>query len=175
VVDAAPILVVVADANVLINLCHASLISLLDRLPGYAFIVTPEVDIEVTVPDQRRAVDEMFARAKVRRESLQSMAELRIFAELRQVLGLGEASCLALAQCRGFCLASDERRAFLREATARLGEGKILTTPGLMLLAIRAGLLDVDAADAAKGVLEKHRFTMRFRSFAEVLARRSSS
>lgn len=167
--DAARIVVVVADANVLINLFHASLLSLLDELPGYAFVVTPEVDVEVTVPDQRRAVDEMFVRGKVRRESLESTAELSVFAELRQLLGLGEASCLAIAQCRGWCLASDERRALLREANARLGLGKILTTPGLMVLAIRAGLMDVDAADIAKGVLERHRFTMRFRSFAEVI------
>jgi predicted nucleic acid-binding protein len=167
--DPARIVVVVADANVLINLCHANLLSLLDGLTGYAFVVTREVDLEVTVPDQRRAVDEMFARGKVRRESLESIDELRAFADLRQLLGLGEASCLAMAQCRGFCLASDERRALLREARARLGEGKVLTTPGLIVLSIRAGLLDIDAADAAKAVLERHRFTMRFRSFAEVV------
>lgn len=162
-------IVVVADANVLINLCHANLLSLLDGLPGYAFVVPREVDVEVTVPNQRRAVDEMFARGKVRRESLESINELKVFADLRPLMGLGEASCLAMAQCRGFCLASDERRALLREARARLGEGRILTTPGLIVLSIRAGLLNVDAADAAKAVLEQHRFAMRFRSFAEVI------
>jgi hypothetical protein len=36
---------------------------------------------------------------------------------------------------------------------ARIGEARLLTTPGIFVLAIRAGLLTVDGADAAKKVL----------------------
>ncbi len=84
-------------------------------------------------------------------------------------MGSGEASCIALAQSRGLYLASDERRAFLREVRARIGETRLLTTPGIFVLAIRAWLLTVEAADAAKKVLEQRRFTMRFASFADVI------
>jgi hypothetical protein len=40
-----------------------------------------------------------------------------------------------------------------------------------MVLAIRAGLLDVEEADRLKGILAKHRFRMKFASFREVAER----
>ena len=171
----APTRVVVADANILINLCHAAVLHLLERLPGYEFIVSSEVDAEITYPDQRRQLEEMFGRGAVKRESLASMSELTVYAELRTVMGSGEASCLALAQARHLLIASDERGVFLREATARIGDKKVLTTPGLFVLAIRSGLLTIATADAAKRTLERHRFKMRFASFADVIGGTSKS
>ncbi len=165
----APTRVVVADANILINLCHAASLHLLERLPGYDFIVSSEVDAEVTNPDQRRQLDEVFGRGALRREALASMSELSVFAELRARMGSGEASCIAMAQVRHLHIASDERGIFLREAAARIGAKKVLTTPWLFVLAIRAGLMTVATADAAKHLLERHRFTMRFASFGDVL------
>lgn len=164
--------VVVADANILINLCHAGLLVLLEQLPGYEFVVPGEVDAEITDPEQRRLVDELFVRGKVQRQALAFAGELAIYAELRTVMGSGEASCIALAQIHGLYLASDERSAFLREAKARVGEKRLLTTPGLFVLGIRAGLLTIAAADAAKALLEQRRFKMRFASFADVVSLR---
>ena len=85
------------------------------------------------------------------------------------MLGVGEASCLALAAKRGWLVACDERRVFLREARARLGEGRILNTPGIYILSLQAGLITVAAADQAKATLEAHRFRMAFRSFGDLL------
>jgi hypothetical protein len=66
-------------------------------------------------------------------------------------------------------VASDERRVFLREARQRLGGGRIINTPGLLVLAIRRGSLTVAEADRAKATLETRSFTMRFKSFAELV------
>lgn len=84
-------------------------------------------------------------------------------------LGSGEAACLALAQSRGWLIASDERRVFFREVVRRLGPGSILNTAGLFVLAIHSGAITVDEADDAKALLERHRFRMRFASFRDVL------
>jgi predicted nucleic acid-binding protein len=84
-------------------------------------------------------------------------------------MGEGEAACLAVATTRGWLVASDEKRAFLREARNRLGPGRILNTPGLLVLAIRAGLITLEEADRAKHLLEQHRFRMRFNSFKDVI------
>jgi predicted nucleic acid-binding protein len=97
------------------------------------------------------------------------VAELALFVELRRSLGMGEAACLALAVHRGALVASDEKRAFRREAETRLGPGRILNTPGLLLLSIRRGLLTVEEADEIKNTLESKRFRMKFRSFKELL------
>lgn len=66
-------------------------------------------------------------------------------------------------------MACDEKRVFLREARTRLGTGRILNTPGLYVLWIRAGVLSVEEADAAKAILDSNRFKMRFASFREVI------
>ena len=61
-----------------------------------------------------------------------------------------------MAQSRGMYLACDERGAFLRVAKARAGDSKLVTTPGLLVLAIRrAWFVTVEAADASKQVLEQ--------------------
>ena len=50
-----------------------------------------------------------------------------------------------------------------------LGTGRILNTPSIYLLGIRAGLFSVDEADRAKELLEQRRFRMKFKSFREIL------
>jgi predicted nucleic acid-binding protein len=85
------------------------------------------------------------------------------------MMGAGEAAALALASHKGWIVASDERKAFRREAISRLGPQRILTTPGIFVLAIRSGLLTIDEADADKGTLETCRFVMNFGSFRDVL------
>jgi predicted nucleic acid-binding protein len=94
---------------------------------------------------------------------------LTTYAELRRIMGQGEAACLALAEARGWLIASDEKRRFRREVQARLGTGRLITTAGLFVLAIRAGLLSVEQSDQAKALLEQHRFRMAFGSFRELL------
>jgi hypothetical protein len=74
-----------------------------------------------------------------------------------------------LAQTKNWYIASDEKRVFRREALARLGEGRILTTAGLLVLAIRANLLTVEQADQIKLVLETKRFRMAFGSFRDIV------
>ncbi len=161
--------VVATDANVLINLIHVGRLALLGVLPGYRFVVPPAVESEVCIPRQARELARAFDAGHVQRTAFSGVEELEIYAELVQTLGKGEAACLAMAQVRGWFIASDERRRFLRLAEARLGPGRILNTPGIFVLAIRAGVLTVEQADRSKRALENHRFRMRFSSFADVL------
>jgi len=74
-----------------------------------------------------------------------------------------------MAESRGWMVASDERRAFRRTAIDGLGEQRLLTTPELIVRAIRAGLATVAEADQWKHVLEQKRFKLRFGSFGELL------
>ena len=148
--------------------------SLLGRLPGFRFVIADEVIAEFAQADQQQIIAEAMAAGHVQRESISSpdeLAKLALFAELRQILGAGESSCLTLAEKRGWIVACDEKRVFLREATRRLGAGRILNTPGIYVLGIQAGSITVAAADEAKAILEKHRFQMAFRSFSDLLSR----
>jgi NAD(P)-dependent dehydrogenase (short-subunit alcohol dehydrogenase family) len=58
---------------------------------------------------------------------------------------------------------------FPEGALARLGPRRILTTPGLYVLAIRGGVVSVEEADGDKVTLEACRFKMDFASFRDLV------
>ena len=157
------------DANVLLNLAFVNRLDLLGSLSELEFRSPVEVLAEIVSAREKMLVEDAQCRGDLGNIAFSEVAELALFAELRQSLGMGEAACLALAVYRGALVASDEKRAFRREAETRLGPGRILNTPGLLLLAIRRGLLTTEAADELKGALESKRFRMTFGSFKELL------
>lgn len=126
---------------------------------------------EIRDATQARTLEAAVSGGQVRVERITDPEDLFCYVGLRTVLGSGEAACLTLAERHGWFVASDEKRRFRREATERLGADRVISTPGLLVLAIRAGLLSVDEADAAKVVLEQHRFKMRFASFVSLCSR----
>lgn len=164
-----PSWVVVSDANVLINLMHAGRLDLLAALTPFEFIVPDHVIAEITVPAQRQMLEMAITRGTLRLESITEPRELAAYAELRGIMGSGEAACLAMAEARGWLIASDEKRRFRREVFARLGEGRLVTTAGLFIMAIRAGVISVEEADHAKEILQRHRFRLPFKSFRDLL------
>jgi predicted nucleic acid-binding protein len=161
--------VIVTDANVLINLIHAGRLDLLGALTTFEFVVPDHVIAEITVHAQRQALEIALRRGALSKRSITDPRELAAYAELRCIMGSGEAACLAMAEVQGWLIASDEKRRFRREVIARLGEGRLVTTAGLFVMAIRAGTLSVEEADQAKGILQRHRFRLPFKSFRELL------
>jgi predicted nucleic acid-binding protein len=169
VVSSAMTTVVVTDANVLINLMHVGRLSLLDALESYEFVVPSEVLAEICEPDQRMTIDNALMAGFLREISVDSVAAVELFGVLRDVMGRGEAACLALAATAGFHIASDEKRRFRRRAIELIGESRIVRTETLILEAIRAGHLSVSEADQCKVTLEAKRYALSFKSFGELL------
>jgi predicted nucleic acid-binding protein len=163
------IAIVVTDSNVLINLAHINRLDLLERLPPFSFVVPQEVIKEITDVAQSELVQGAISSGSLGEVQLDSIPELRVYAQLVRTLGSGEAACLALAESRGWLIASDEKRKFYREAMVRLGQDRIINTAGILLKAIRLKVLNVDEADEAKALLEQRRFTMKFASFRDLL------
>ncbi len=161
--------VVVADANVLINLMHVGRLAFCGGLPDHEFVIPDHVREEITRDVHRGMLDDAVARGMIRIEPIVELETLTLFAELIAYLARGEAACLAMAVRNDWLVASDEKRRFRREAGSRLGKDRVLGTAELFVLAIRAGLLTVEEADADKMVLEQRRFTMPFRSFRDLL------
>src|ERR1700730_14004917 len=121
--DQAAILVrvVVTDTNILINLTQVGRLDLLGKLPPYSFVAPEEVAKEVKEPAQMEAIHTTISSGLLQVVQLTDPSELRVYADLIQFLGVGEAACLTLAQCRSWLIASDEKRKFYRETIARLG------------------------------------------------------
>jgi predicted nucleic acid-binding protein len=169
-VSGSPRRTVVLDASVVINLIHAGRLDLLAKIEGYEFVVPEQVIVrEVTYPAQAEALAEGLEQGWLRREESTGMAEIALYAELAGLMGKGEAACLAIAATRGWIVGCDEGGRFRREAMARVGRERLVNTPGIMVLAIRRGLLSVEEADSIKDVLARHRYMMPFASFRDVM------
>jgi predicted nucleic acid-binding protein len=168
----APVIrMVVTDTNILINLTHIDRIDLLGKLPPYSFVVPEQVVKEVKDLAQAAAVQAAITSGVLHEIQLAGPPELTVYAELVQTLGIGEAACLTLAQCRNWLIASDERKQFYRETTARLGTGRLLNTAGILIHAIKLGVITIEEADQAKALLEQRKFVLKFASFRDVLPR----
>jgi predicted nucleic acid-binding protein len=159
----------VTDANVLINLIYVDAIGIVAALPDYEFVVADAVAEEITDARQTAALQTAFEKNLLRKESVTEPIALALFAELVQIMGRGEAASLALAATRAWYLACDEKRVFRRKALELVGENRMVTTPGIIILCIRAGLTTVEEADRMKAILETKRFKMTFRSFRDVV------
>ncbi|MEB2312416.1 MAG: hypothetical protein OZ921_08525 [Sorangiineae bacterium] len=161
--------IVVTDANVLINLMHVSRLGLLAKIPNHEFVVPEHVREEITIPEQRTTLDAAVSEGWLKIEIIDDLEAITVFAELIEHIGRGEAACIAVAAQKGWFIASDEKKRFHREAIARVGAGHILTTIDVFVLAIKAGLLSIEDADADKLTLEGRRFKVSFPSFRELV------
>lgn len=161
--------IVVTDANVLINLMHVSRLGLLAKIPNHEFVVPEHVREEIAIPEQRAVLDAAIGEGWLQVEVINDLGAITVFTELIGRIGRGEAACIAIAAKEGWHIASDERRRFLREAEARIGVGRVITTVDVFVLAIKAGLLTVEDADADKLTLEGRRFKVSFTSYRELV------
>ncbi len=163
---------VVIDTCILINFLNVGRLDLLEELEGLEFIVTEHVAAELEQPEQRARVETAIEEGHIEKIAVKQNPALEIFGDLTDHVGDGEAACIALAEDRGWEVATDEQRRAKAEAKARLGGNDPLTTPDLLIKAIRQGLVSVDEADRLKDDLEEnHRFKMSFDSFSEYVRR----
>ncbi len=156
---------VAVDASVLINFLIVGKVGLLGALPALEFIVPEQVRAEVRRPAQVQLLGQELEKGVVRALGDMAPGELATYASLRGTFGPGESACLAVAAARSWLVACDERRGFPNRARQLLGDGRVLTTPALLVLAIREGQLSVAEADRVKAQLETARFKMPFESF----------
>jgi hypothetical protein len=101
-----PTSIVITDTSILINLSHTGHLAFLGKVSGLRFAVPDEVFAEIVQPQQLKTVEAVVADGSLQRESIRTPEELSLFAELSQVLGSGEAACLALAVSRGWIISS---------------------------------------------------------------------
>jgi predicted nucleic acid-binding protein len=120
---------------------------------------------EITLVEQKQQVEAVVTRGGLKMARIEAVEELQAFADYVGQFGKGESACLAIATCRNWTIATDETKdkRLSREIAAR--RILIINTPGILLEAIRHGVLTVEAADSIKAELEKNRFQMSFDSF----------
>ncbi len=159
---------VVCDTCILVNFARIARLDLLVEHPDYRFVVPDQVLDELTDPGQRVYVDAAIANGGLPLVVSSDLAEIAKAVELRRHMDRGEAVAFAVAEHRGWLIATDEGRRTRRMIVEQLGATRLLTTPAIILRCIRAGMLTVEDADVIKAELERHRFRMAFKSFANL-------
>jgi len=160
---------VVCDTCSLVNFARIARVEPLVEHPGYRFVVPEQVLDELTEPGQRACVDAALANGGLELAVSTDLAEITKAVELRRHMDRGEAVAFAVAEHRGWMIATDEGRRTRRMIIEQLGATRLLTTPAILLSCIRAGMLTVADADAIKAELQRHRFRMAFTSFADLM------
>lgn len=159
---------VATDTCILVNLLRVNRLDLLALLPPYVFCTPPEVIAEIEYQDQRQAIEQAIQQGWLQLMRLEDPIELETYAKANELLGSGESACWALAVRRNWVLATDDSKGAKWKKVISAPGIQLLNTPGIILLAIRAGLLTVQQADEIKATLEQSRFKMAFRSFADL-------
>ncbi|HZB89644.1 MAG TPA: AAA family ATPase [Terracidiphilus sp.] len=93
----------------------------------------------------------------------------QVFTRANEQLGSGESACLALAEIRNWILGTDDSKGVKWKKVISAPGIQVLNTPGIILLAIRQGVLTVKQADEIKALLETNRFRMGFASFQDLV------
>lgn len=161
-------LVIVLDTCVLINLFNGDCMGLLESLPRFDFRITTHVREEIEDERQTAVLEALLEQGAIKLEEVTDQNVILEIEHLARTVGIGEASCIALAAEKGWCVGTDDglARGMVAE---ELGSGRILTTPGLLFAAVSEGQLDVKEADEIKDRLAQSRFEMDFESFADLL------
>jgi len=164
--------IIVTDTSLLINFLVIDRIGLLHGC-GHTIYVTDHVLSEVTAhyPEQIARLQNAIKSGMLQQISVTEVKEIELFQQLTKTgrLGVGECSAIAVAVHRGFVLAIDDKRA-KRHASSMHKHLRIIGTQEFMVMIIRAGLLDVPAADAIKSEwATRHSFILKIASFADLL------
>lgn len=168
------------DANVIIDLIALECLTEVLEIPSALFRATENVLKEIIDPEERELVESVISRDLLQRVALTEVELLRDYAQLKRILGDGEAATLAVTSSSGATMASDEKGRLRKEALKRLGDERLCGTPELLANAIAGGRLraqDLEErvhvlAEIAHASAATHREMHFTRILDEVRARR---
>jgi predicted nucleic acid-binding protein len=161
----------VLETSVLVNFLKVDRVDLLAQHPHYRFIVTDHVRLEITsdYPDQLERLETALSANYFDVASVDALDPNFVELARQARYGTGECAAIALAVIKNAPLAIDDNRAS-KAAKAVSPTIQLENTETLMIALIKSALLDVPTADAIKLEWEaKHRFKIKFKSFAERL------
>lgn len=162
---------IVFDCCVISNFALSGSLSIVNSLYRDAPCITDFVSAEVlkgirTGHGGLAAIREAVDAGWLSEVSLISRQEKTLFESLSISLGLGEASSLAVAACRGFRFASDDQAA--RREAGRLGV-RLTGTVGILAKAVRVHICDIKTADRHLAKMIGNGFYAPVRTIKEVL------
>lgn len=162
----------ILDTGILTAFLEVGRVDLLSDHPRCQFVITPHATEEIQrfFPKFSVQLNSEIQAGRIRYTSMGAEEELRIFAQLTEVkaLGRGECACLATAIHRKMPLAMDDRVA-LRISAEMFGFKQTFGTREILVDGIRAGRVQIDAADELIQNLRVLGADLPFDSFMTIL------
>jgi predicted nucleic acid-binding protein len=162
---------IVFDGCVISNFALSGSLSIIHGLYRDTSCITDFVSAEILKGiraghGELTAIPEAVKAGRLTEVSLVSRKEKTLFESLSISLGLGEASSLAVAACRGFRFVSDDQAA--RREAERLGV-RLTGTIGILAKAVRMRLCDIKTADRFLAKMIDHGFYAPVRKIDQLL------
>lgn len=132
------------DATVLNNFLKIGRLGLLGQLFPRSLRMTTQVYDELKAGGFEPQIQKCVAEGWLRLVPLESGREAHLYGEYARSLGPGEAASLAMAACRSWALATDDRAA--RTAARSAGVG-LTGSVGILILGVRGGAITRSEGD----------------------------
>jgi predicted nucleic acid-binding protein len=138
---------VATDTSLVLNFLRIDRMDILGALPGFRFCVLNHVIEEVTQEPHEARLQAALAQGHVVEFELTDLNAIADYDSLRENLGDGEAATIAAARHEQWIVGMDEKGRAKSEAIARVGDQNLLNTPGVLVHAVRVGLLTLEEAE----------------------------
>lgn len=141
---------VATDTSLLLNFLRIDRTDILGALPGFRFRFLGHVIAEVTQPSHTARLNTALERSHLTEFELTDLAAIADYDALRANLGDGEAATIAAGACLRWIVGLDEKGRARREANNRVGEQGLINTPGVLVHAVRTGVLALQDAEQVR-------------------------
>jgi len=152
---------VATDTSLLLNFLRIDRTDILGGLPGFRFHVLNHVVNEVTQEPEASRLQTALAQGHVVEFELTHLDAIADYDTLRLNLGDGEAATIAAAAHLRWIVGMDEKGRAKREAADRVGDQNLLNTPGILVHAVRVGLLTLGEAEQIRLDLAAHSYQIK--------------
>jgi len=158
------IAVVVLDACILISLVQVKRFDILSSLPEYRFVTTEHVLNEITDEQQMKDIQFEIQAATIEVFKLIDPVTMRLYFQLKERIGSGEASCIAIARENNWKVCSDDKRKVPSSVQKYLGSGALLIFKQLMQIASNSNVItDGEVTEIQEKLLEISRIRIALR------------
>jgi predicted nucleic acid-binding protein len=152
---------VATDASLLLNFLRIDRTDILGALPRFRFYVVNHVVNEITREPHAARLNVALQQAHVAKFELTDLVAIANYNELRLNLGEGEAATIAAAARLRWVVGIDEKGRARREATSRVGTENMINTAGVLVHAVRTGLLTLEDAEQIRTDLAAQRYRIK--------------
>lgn len=157
---------ILLDATILNNFIKVGRLSLLRQLFPASLRITAQVFEELKAGSLDEHISQAMTEGWIQLVTPESDREAALYREYSRTLGSGESASLAVAVCRGWILATDDRAA---RAAARAAGVALTGSVGILIVGVQAGCITGQDGDRLLREMRGHGYHFPLESLEGLL------